>query len=233
MTTTLRRLVNPNPKARAVLSLSSLLRYNELNCCRAAAVAIEVLLGPARFADRSKLSSRYHSQPACAYIAAPKCLSGAVQALSTPPQMPLRNTPHFAVLQTYRCCSARDVCKCSDLSDTGQAVLKGSRPCQNATPHPHNAARPEKDIPSIKVGGGSPLLRAISMPRKLWLPTTGITETHGIHVASGFYRASKKTVVPKFWKLLVIPTGFEPVAYRLGICRSILLSYGTIQADRE
>lgn len=25
---------------------------------------------------------------------------------------------------------------------------------------------------------------------------------------------------------MVRPTGFEPVAYRLGICRSILLSYG-------
>ena len=30
---------------------------------------------------------------------------------------------------------------------------------------------------------------------------------------------------------MVIPTGFEPVAYRLGICRSILLSYGTICPD--
>ena len=30
---------------------------------------------------------------------------------------------------------------------------------------------------------------------------------------------------------MVIPTGFEPVAYRLGICRSILLSYGTILPD--
>jgi hypothetical protein len=30
---------------------------------------------------------------------------------------------------------------------------------------------------------------------------------------------------------MVIPTGFEPVAYRLGICRSILLSYGTIRSD--
>lgn len=27
---------------------------------------------------------------------------------------------------------------------------------------------------------------------------------------------------------MVIPTRFERVAYRLGICRSILLSYGTI-----
>src|SRR5690606_25521272 len=26
---------------------------------------------------------------------------------------------------------------------------------------------------------------------------------------------------------MVIPTGIEPVTYRLGICRSILLSYGT------
>ena len=26
---------------------------------------------------------------------------------------------------------------------------------------------------------------------------------------------------------VVIPTGIEPVTYRLGICRSILLSYGT------
>ena len=28
---------------------------------------------------------------------------------------------------------------------------------------------------------------------------------------------------------VVTPTGFEPVAYRLGICRSILLSYGAGQ----
>jgi hypothetical protein len=28
---------------------------------------------------------------------------------------------------------------------------------------------------------------------------------------------------------MVIPTGFEPVAYSLGNCRSILLSYGTIR----
>lgn len=28
---------------------------------------------------------------------------------------------------------------------------------------------------------------------------------------------------------MVIPTGFEPVAYSLGNCRSILLSYGTIE----
>jgi hypothetical protein len=27
---------------------------------------------------------------------------------------------------------------------------------------------------------------------------------------------------------MVIPTRFERVAYRLGICRSILLSYGTV-----
>lgn len=31
--------------------------------------------------------------------------------------------------------------------------------------------------------------------------------------------------------LLVIPTGIEPVTYRLGICRSILLSYGTTRPD--
>ena len=30
---------------------------------------------------------------------------------------------------------------------------------------------------------------------------------------------------------VVIPTGIEPVTYRLGICRSILLSYGTSRAD--
>ena len=30
---------------------------------------------------------------------------------------------------------------------------------------------------------------------------------------------------------VVIPTGIEPVTYRLGICRSILLSYGTSQRD--
>lgn len=28
-------------------------------------------------------------------------------------------------------------------------------------------------------------------------------------------------------RCMVIPTGIEPVTYRLGICRSILLSYGT------
>ena len=27
---------------------------------------------------------------------------------------------------------------------------------------------------------------------------------------------------------MAIPTGFEPVTYRLGICCSILLSYGTV-----
>src|SRR6476660_3315736 len=30
--------------------------------------------------------------------------------------------------------------------------------------------------------------------------------------------------------ILATPTGFEPVAYRLGICRSILLSYGVVEA---
>lgn len=30
---------------------------------------------------------------------------------------------------------------------------------------------------------------------------------------------------------VVIPTGIEPVTYRLGICRSILLSYGTTRPD--
>ena len=30
----------------------------------------------------------------------------------------------------------------------------------------------------------------------------------------------------KMREKVVTPTGFEPVAYRLGICRSILLSYG-------
>ena len=34
----------------------------------------------------------------------------------------------------------------------------------------------------------------------------------------------------KCLKTLVIPTGIEPVTYRLGICRSILLSYGTTRA---
>ena len=36
-----------------------------------------------------------------------------------------------------------------------------------------------------------------------------------------------------YLNLLVIPTGFEPVAYRLGICRSILLSYGTTPATHN
>ena len=35
----------------------------------------------------------------------------------------------------------------------------------------------------------------------------------------------------KYLKTLVIPTGIEPVTYRLGICRSILLSYGTTRPD--
>ncbi len=35
----------------------------------------------------------------------------------------------------------------------------------------------------------------------------------------------------KYLKKLVIPTGIEPVTYRLGICRSILLSYGTTRPD--
>src|SRR6185312_7150246 len=30
-------------------------------------------------------------------------------------------------------------------------------------------------------------------------------------------------------RCLATPTGFEPVAYRLGICRSILLSYGVVE----
>lgn len=36
---------------------------------------------------------------------------------------------------------------------------------------------------------------------------------------------------PKLMKSMVIPTGIEPVTYRLGICRSILLSYGTTRPD--
>lgn len=40
-----------------------------------------------------------------------------------------------------------------------------------------------------------------------------------------------REITSKLLKLMVIPTGFEPVAYRLGICRSILLSYGTILSD--
>lgn len=35
----------------------------------------------------------------------------------------------------------------------------------------------------------------------------------------------------KWLKNMVIPTGIEPVTYRLGICRSILLSYGTTRPD--
>ena len=35
----------------------------------------------------------------------------------------------------------------------------------------------------------------------------------------------------KLLKTMVIPTGIEPVTYRLGICRSILLSYGTTRPD--
>lgn len=35
----------------------------------------------------------------------------------------------------------------------------------------------------------------------------------------------------KSLKSVVIPTGIEPVTYRLGICRSILLSYGTMRPD--
>jgi hypothetical protein len=38
-------------------------------------------------------------------------------------------------------------------------------------------------------------------------------------------------VPPKHLEMLVIPTGIEPVTYRLGICRSILLSYGTTRPD--
>lgn len=38
-------------------------------------------------------------------------------------------------------------------------------------------------------------------------------------------------MITKLLILLVIPTGIEPVTYRLGICRSILLSYGTTRPD--
>ena len=37
--------------------------------------------------------------------------------------------------------------------------------------------------------------------------------------------------VTGIFERLVIPTGIEPVTYRLGICRSILLSYGTSRGD--
>lgn len=39
--------------------------------------------------------------------------------------------------------------------------------------------------------------------------------------------------VQRYGQLLVIPTGLEPVAYRLGICRSIHLSYGTMVASLQ
>lgn len=44
-------------------------------------------------------------------------------------------------------------------------------------------------------------------------------------------QGSERTTNHKPLKSLVIPTGIEPVTYRLGICRSILLSYGTTRPD--
>ena len=61
------------------------------------------------------------------------------------PSRALRSTRRLAVLQTYRQCSDRDEHKHSGSIDSSQAFSTRNRPCQNATPHPHNAARPEKD----------------------------------------------------------------------------------------
>ena len=51
-------------------------------------------------------------------------------------------------------------------------------------------------------------------------------------MAAGFYSSRTGNAdFAKPLKNLVIPTGIEPVTYRLGICRSILLSYGTTRPD--
>ncbi len=50
-----------------------------------------------------------------------------------------------------------------------------------------------------------------------------------------WFRRERAVSVSEYYNknkdLVVIPTGIEPVTYRLGICRSILLSYGTSRAD--
>lgn len=44
-------------------------------------------------------------------------------------------------------------------------------------------------------------------------------------------RHEPETGISRLLIFMVIPTGIEPVTYRLGICRSILLSYGTTLRD--
>lgn len=50
-----------------------------------------------------------------------------------------------------------------------------------------------------------------------------------LHKMSQLYGKALKI----FQEKVVTPTGFEPVAYRLGICRSILLSYGANRQKRR